>query len=207
MRRTNRGAMGGLSWQDVADMKPMTDPVKGFPDREIPVPRGVQPHEFLEQRFLREIQHTFKKESPFYIRLKSLKSEQENEDGLERYSDKTKPKHKGYFLHLSDLNLDPRLFPEELHSVFVRTSENGQKHSAKQLDMKTFIDFTIKAEDLRDDPRAAATAEEERAADEFEEEDDDFGDDENNDYGDNYFDNGEGDDVEDDDDDGANLYY
>ncbi|EPY50561.1 DNA-directed RNA polymerase III complex subunit Rpc31 [Schizosaccharomyces cryophilus OY26] len=198
MRRGARGNvnLGGMTWQEVLEFNARTGPTKLYPDRDLPIQRSIRPQELLEIRFLNEIRNSFVQESAFYIRREKANTTPVNDDGLVRYSDRNKPKRKNENLRLSDLDLDPKYFPEELRKTL--GAESGiKKRARRKLDMKTFIDFTINTEDLKDDAPEAADATNEEVPEEVEDEDEDFGDDDENDYGENYFDNGEGDDFED----------
>ncbi|EPX75212.1 DNA-directed RNA polymerase III complex subunit Rpc31 [Schizosaccharomyces octosporus yFS286] len=198
MRRGGRGNvnLGGMTWQEVLEFNARTGPVKLYPDRDLPIQRSIFPHELLEIRVFNEIRNSFIQESAFYIQKEKANAAPTNDDGLVRYSDRNKPKRKNENLRLSDLDLDPKFFPEELRKTL--GAEGGTKKRARRkLDMKTFIDFTINTEDLKDDAPETANPTTEEVPEEVEEEDEDFGDDDDNDYGENYFDNGEGDDFED----------
>lgn len=209
MRRGARGStnLGGMTWQEVLEFNANSTPTKLYPDRDIPLQRSIRPEELLELRFYKEIRTSFLDESAFYIRRNPISVVQRNEDGLVRYSDRNKPKRKNDNLSLSDLDLDPKFFPEELRKTLGAASATGRKKARRKLDMKTFIDFTIKAQDLKDESSEAAHPNVEEEPDEgLEDEDEDFGDDDDNDYGENYFDNGEGDDYDDYDGDEGAIY-
>ncbi|WBW71174.1 DNA-directed RNA polymerase III complex subunit Rpc31 [Schizosaccharomyces osmophilus] len=198
MRRGGRGNvnLGGMTWQEVLEFNARTGPTKLYPDRDLPIQRSIRPHELLEIRFFNEIRNSFIQESAFYVRKEKANAVPINDDGLVRYSDRNKPKRKNENLRLSDLDLDPKFFPEELRKTL--GAEGGiKKRARRKLDMKTFIDFTINTEDLKDDAPETANPTNEEVPEEVEDEDEDFGDDDDNDYGENYFDNGEGDDFED----------
>lgn len=169
-------------------------------------PTPLTQEERLEVRYWKEIQHGIMHDTPFYIQTKDRASRVSG-DGIDRYSDRWKPKRKAA-LSLLDLRTDESYFPEELHIVLRGDVPGRKKRKQQTFDVKKFLDST-KAEDDQqvvefDDADDLAdigipvrhASDDDGEADEEVEQDEAFSDD-GNDYEDNYFDGGD-DDVQDD---------
>lgn len=172
-----------------------TGPQALYPDFELPVARPPTQDEKLQVKFFKEVQYSIINESPFYVQTRD-KVTGTSGDGIERYSDKWRPKRKAV-QSLTDLRTDERYFPDELLPVLRGDVAGRKKKKQQTFDLSKFLDMNVEP-DL-DAVDAASVAgdnvgeeEEKGSEDEDEAEDDAFSDD-GNDYEDNYFSGGEND--------------
>ena len=167
-------------------------------------PRGLTQEEKLEVRYWKEIQYGVMHDTPFYIQPKD-RSTGISGDGIERYSDRWKPKRKAA-LSLLDLRTDERYFPEELHVVLRGDIPGRKKRKLQTFDLKKFLennkvdDEPVEFDDVEPADEVGVpvrhASDDEQDEEEEVEQDEAFSDD-GNDYEDNYFDGGD-DDVQDD---------
>lgn len=172
-----------------------TGPQKLYPEFELPDAKPLTQEEKLQVKFFKEVQYAIVHESPFFVQTRD-KAAGTAGDGIERYSDKWKPKRKAT-QSLIDLRTDEAYFPEELLSVLQGDVAGRKKRKQQTFDLSKFLDMNIEPDlDALDNSSVAGDANEDGDRDSDEEaadaEDEAFSDD-GNDYEDNYFDDGDGD--------------
>lgn len=169
-------------------------PQELYPPATVTTSKGITPEERLQIRFLKEVRYSIMHETPFYIQPRE-KIVGTCGDGIERYSDRWKPRRKAA-LSLMDLRTDERYFPEELLPVLNGELTGRKKRKLQTFDLNKFLEINV--EDTLDVVDEGAIGEGDTAAEkdsdvegeEGEPEDDEYSDD-GNDYEDNYFDGGD----------------
>ena len=163
-------------------------PQKLYPEFVIPLAKAPTMDEKLQVKFFKEVQSSIINETPFYVQARTQVSAG---DGIERYSDKWKPKRKAT-QSLVDLRTDETFFPEELLPVLRGDVAGRKKRKQQTFDLGKFLDMNVEPDAAENSSIAGENNDEDASEDEAGEEDDAFSDD-GNDYEDNYFSGGEND--------------
>lgn len=170
-----------------------TGPQKLYPEFELPSAKPLTPEEKLQVKYFKEVQYAIVHESPFFVQARD-KALGTAGDGIERYSDKWKPKRKAT-QSLMDLRTDETYFPEELLSVLQGDVAGRKKRKQQTFDLSKFLDMNVEPDlDALENSSLAGDANEddERESDDEEADaEDEAYSDEGNDYEDNYFSGGE----------------
>lgn len=173
-----------------------TVPQELYPKFDIPVTRFPTPEEKVQVKYFKEVQSSINNESPFYIQLRE-KVPGTFGDGIERYSDKWKPKRK-VAQSLTDLRTDERYFPDELLVVLQGDVAGRKKRKQQTFDLSKFLDMNV---ELDDELLEASSAAGDNVADDEQDSDDEDAEEaedatyseDGNDYEENYFSGGEND--------------
>lgn len=172
-------------------------PQKLYPEFVIPEARAPTQEEKLQIKFFKEVQASINNETPFYVQVRE-KALGTTGDGIERYSDKWRPKQKAA-QSLVDLRTDERFFPDELLPVLRGDAAGRKKRKQQTFDLSKFLDMNVEPDA---DPNETSSIAGDVAADgaekasndgNAEEDEDDAFSDDGNDYEDNYFSGGEND--------------
>lgn len=174
-----------------------TGPQKLYPEFELPAVKALTHEEKVEVKLFKEVQYAIMHETPFYIQTRD-KAAGTIGDGIERYSDRWRPKRKASQT-LTDLRTDEAYFPDELLTVLRGDVVGRKKRKQQTFDLSKFLDMNVEPDlDALDNSSIAGDGNDEggRGSDDDEEEaaeDEAFSDEDGNDYEDNYFDDGDGD--------------
>ncbi|CCG81201.1 DNA-directed RNA polymerase III subunit rpc31 [Taphrina deformans PYCC 5710] len=173
-------------------------PQKLYPEFVIPEAKHPTQDEKLQIKFFKEVQTSIINETPFYVQIRE-KVTGTTGDGIERYSDRWRPKQK-VAQSLVDLRTDEKYFPEELLPVLHGDIVGRKKRKQQTFDLSKFLDMNTEADvDAAETSSALGDAPGEpgdKGSDEdgeAEEDPDDAFSDDGNDYEDNYFSGGEND--------------
>lgn len=186
-----------MSYEEYKTLNLTGAPSLLYPETELPEAQTIVDDEKLSVRFFKEIQQSLYSESPFYIVAKeklvgSTGVSNTNNDGIERYSDKWKPKRK-VAASLQDLRTDEAFFPEELLPVLRGENPARKKKKIQTFDINKFLDMNValaEGDAEGEDKVGSEAGSEEESEQDMDEA---FDDDDGNDYEDNYFSGGEND--------------
>lgn len=172
-------------------------PQELYPEFAIPSAKAPTYDEKLQVKFFKEVQYGIVHESPFHIQSRD-KAVGVSGDGIERYSDRWKPKRKAV-QSLMDLRTDESFFPDELLPVLQGEVAGRKKRKQQTFDLTKFFDMNVDEPlEFTDEGELTDThGANNRGSDEGEDaegdgtEDEAFSDD-GNDYENNYFSDGAG---------------
>lgn len=171
-----------------------TEPQELYPKFDLPASKPPTEEERLEVKYLKEVQNGIINETPFNIQLRD-KAPGTSGDGIERYSDKWRPKRK-VAQSLTDLRTDERFFPDELLVVLHGDVAGRKKRKQQTFDLNKFLDMNVEPDgDALESSSVAGDNDENKDSDDPDAEaaeDDAFSED-GNDYEENYFSGGDGD--------------
>lgn len=171
-----------------------TAPQPRYPPIDVPMAEKFRPEERIQVKFQKEVHYSISNESPFNVQARE-KMPGTAGDGIDRYSDRWRPKRKAA-QSLTDLHTDEKFFPDELLVVLQGDTVGRKKRKLQTFDLSKFLDATVEPEEDAADPLGGEGTDDDQDSDAEEAadaEDAAYSEDDGNDYEENYFSGGEND--------------